>query len=176
MSAEIRAGTVLVAPLPVVVAMTVARAESVPYAKPETVTFAPPRAVMVPLRVAVPLVTEEADCVVTVGADAAGLLAIREMLAREFVGVPDGAFVVESISPSATDIEFVAEQVVAESAMVHVRAVSVLFLRSVKTRDLPEPGAVDMETNILVTVMLFVTCVVDASKVLLPKERPDIGK
>lgn len=75
-AAEIRAGTVLVAPLPVVVAMTVASAESVPYAKPETVTFAPPRAVMVPFRVAALPSTEEADCVVTVGGEQAEVVKV----------------------------------------------------------------------------------------------------
>ena len=80
------------APVPVcdpsvVVAITVARDESVPYAKPCSVASAPPVAVMLPLRVAVVAVTDEAAWVVTVGTMMSGVAAVeREGLYDPLMG------------------------------------------------------------------------------------------
>lgn len=64
-----------------VVATTVERFETVPYAKPRVVGVAPPVALMVPLAVAVVCVTDDAADVVTVGAVAQALVVNEDDIA-----------------------------------------------------------------------------------------------
>jgi hypothetical protein len=59
------------------------------------------------------------------------------------VGVPLGVIFKEIKSPATTDIEWlVSLAVVAASAMVQVKVVSAVFLRTIKAALLPAPGAV----------------------------------